>query len=46
MQRPELHPLDRTEGRYEPVGLPYGSNRKRLAVQFNFERCLQWRLRT
>jgi len=45
VQRSELHPLDCTEAGYEPVGLSYGRNCNRLAVQFNLERCLQRSLR-
>ena len=46
MQRSELHPLDRTEAGDEPVSLSHGCNCDWLAVQINFERCPQWRLRT
>jgi hypothetical protein len=46
MQGSELHPLDRIEAGDESVGLSHGRKRNQLAVQFNFERCPQWRLRT
>ena len=46
MQRPELHPLNRAEPRYESIGLADGRNRNRLAIQFDLECRLQRRLGT
>jgi len=40
VQRSELHPLDGIEAGDEPVSLAHGRNRDRLAVQSDFERCL------
>ena len=46
MQRSELHPLNRTEPRYESIGLADGRNGNRFAIQFDLECRLQRRLGT
>lgn len=45
MQGPKLHPFYWANAVQEPVGLSNGSNRHRLAVQFDFEQSPEWRLR-